>query len=224
MARFPHRGAFKIASRLERQCRVCKHAARIEIELLLAGGAGQKALASRFGMSKDSIHRHWSRHIDAKRKARLLVGPVQEQALRARIAEEASSVVDLLRATRAGLFESYDLALKISDLNAVAQLASKIHENLKIAGNISGELASSPLVQINNNQQNNIAMLESPDFVRFQARLIAVLRDYPEARNAVLAEFEKFDAPDALPLPQLTQQDKVIQTIEQAPADAQAAA
>jgi hypothetical protein len=174
---------------------------------MLAGGAGQKAVGAKYGMSKDSVHRHWSRHIDAKRKARLLVGPVQEHTLRARLAEEGTSVVDQLRITRAGLFESYDIALKVSDLNAVAQLASKIHENLRIAGNITGELASSPLVQINNNQQN--VMVESPDFVAFQARLVAVLREFPAARLAVLREFERLESPINSPVesvPQLIQE------------------
>ena len=164
---------------------------------MLAGGAGQKAVAKRYGISKDSVHRHWTRHIDAKRKARLLVGPVQEQALRARIAEESSSVIDQLRATRAGLYESYDIALKMGDLNSVALLAGKIHENLRITGNITGELASSPLVQINNSQNHMIMLMENAEFTAFQARLVAVLRAYPEARMAVLAEFERLDSPSS---------------------------
>jgi hypothetical protein len=164
------------------------------------------------------VHRHWSRHIDAKRKARLLVGPVQEQALRARIAEENSSVIDQLRVTRAGLYESYDVALKVHDLNSVALLAGKIHENLRITGNITGELANSPLVQINNSQNNVTMLMESAEFTAFQARLIGVLRAYPEARLAVLAEFERLDAPDGSSgTPQLTHQG---QTFENEPAKA----
>jgi hypothetical protein len=171
---------------------------------MLAGGAGQKAVAKKYGMSKDSVHRHWSRHIDAKRKARLLVGPVQEHTLRARLAEEGTSVIDQLRITRAGLFESYDIALKVSDLNAVAQLASKIHENLRICGNITGELASSPLVQINNNNQIGSVLVESPEFAQFQKRLIGVLRDHPAAREAVIREFSRIEHPAQSDVPQLT--------------------
>jgi hypothetical protein len=168
---------------------------------MLAGGAGQKAVATKYGTSKDSVHRHWSRHIDDKRRARLLVGPVQEHALRARIAEENSSVIDQLRVTRAGLFESYDIALKVGDRNAVALLAGKIHENLRIAGNLSGELARSPLVMINNTQNNNVEMMETPAFRAFQSRIIAALRNHPAARLDVIREFEKLEgAPaDALP-------------------------
>lgn len=172
---------------------------------MLAAGAGQKAVAHKFGVSKDSAHRHWRRHIDAKRRARLLVGPVAEHALLARIAEEGSSVIDQLRVTRAGLFESYDMALKAGNLNAVALLSGKIHENLRIAGNISGELAQSPLVSIINNQNNNTVMMESPAFAKFQARLIAVLRNHPAARDDVIAEFSKLEgAPIAAAVPQLT--------------------
>jgi len=161
---------------------------------LLAGGAGQKAVGRKFGVSKDSIHRHWHGHVSPERRTQLIMGPVPRQALAAQVAEENTCVLDNLRIVRSGLYKQYDAALEAGDRTTGALLAGKLHQNLQITARITGELASSPLVQINNNQQNVAMLMESPDFTAFQARLIAVLRDFPEARFAVLREFERLES------------------------------
>ena len=179
------------------RCIVCAHPDKVRIELLLAGGAGQKAVGRKFGIGKDPIWRHWTRHVDAQHRARLIMGPVQMHALAAQIAEENTSVLENLRIIRAGLFQQYDAALEAGDRTVGALLAGKLHQNLQITARITGELASSPLIQVNNTQNNNVAMLETPAFAAFQARLIGVLRLFPEARDAVIAEFERLEAPPA---------------------------
>lgn len=177
------------------RCAVCASAERLKIELALAsGGPSQTAVARKFNVPYYSVHRHWQGHVSDERKARLMVGPVQAHALAARISEENSNVLDNLRVIRAGLFEQYDGALQAADRNSTALLAGKLHENLRITAGITGELASSPLVTINNNQTNNVAMMESPAFTAFQARLIGVLRLFPDARDAVIREFERLES------------------------------
>ena len=180
---------------------MCAHPDKVRIELLLAGGAGQKAVGRKFGISKDSVWRHWQRHVDAQTRARLIMGPVQMHALSAQIAEENTSVLENLRIVRAGLFQQYDAALEAGDRTVGALLAGKLHQNLQITAKITGELASSPLIQVNNTQNNNTAMLDTPAFAAFQARLIGVLRLFPDARDAVIAEFEKLEAAPSAALP-----------------------
>jgi hypothetical protein len=187
---------------------------------MLAAGGGQKAIARKFGVSKDSVWRHWTRHVSPERRATLLMGPVQKHALAAQIAEENTSVLDNLRIVRAGLYRQYDNAIEAGDRTAGALLAGKLHQNLQITARITGELASSPLVQINN-QQNVSMMMESPEFSAFQAQLIAVLRDFPEARLAVIREFSKLEAlstedTSASAAPQLIQQGEVHEETEAA--------
>lgn len=185
-------------ARIARQCVVCRHVRRTELELELAGGASQAAVARKYGVSKDSAHRHWTRHIDDARKARLLVGPVQQAALAARISEENSSVIDNLRVVRAGLFESYDLALQAGDRNSTALLASKLHENLRITAGITGELASSPLIRqttINNN------LYTSPEYVRLRAGLLQLGRDHPQIRPDLIAMLKRLDSEPDGPAP-----------------------
>ena len=179
------------------RCGVCGHQECTRIELLLAGGAGQKSVADKFGLSKDSVHRHWHGHVTAERKAALLLGPVQVQALAAKVAEESESVIDHHRATRAGLYQFYRAALEAGDKTSGAMLAGRLTEVNNSIARITGELAQSPLVQRNT---VNVFM-QSREFAEFQGRLIAVLNQYPQAREAVIAEFEKLEAIEPIAAP-----------------------
>jgi hypothetical protein len=61
---------------------------------------------------------------------------------------------------------------------------------------LTGQWLQSPMIV--NNTQN--VFINDPGFAAFQAQLIAALRPFPEARNAVIACFEKLDAePSASP-------------------------
>lgn len=186
------------------RCAVCGHADRTRIELLLAGGAGQKSVGDKFGLSKDSIHRHWHSHVSEERRLNLVMGPVGRMELSARVAEENSSVLDHLKAVRAGIYQQYHAALEAGDRNSGALLAGKLHENLRITAKITGELISSPLVQINNQQTNVTALMGSREFAAFQAALIRTLGRFPEARDAVVVEFERLErqaSPQPAPIP-----------------------
>ena len=189
-------------------CTVCAHLERTRIELLLAGGAGQTAVAAKYGLSKHAVHRHWHGHVTAERKANLILGPVQRAELAARVCEETGSVLDHLKAIRAGLYQQYNAALEAGDRNSGALLAGKLHDNLRTVARITGELASGPLVQINNSQTNVTALLDSREFAAFQATLIRVLNRFPDARDAVVTEFEALErqaaaAPLPVPVPAL---------------------
>ena len=187
-------------------CTVCAHPERVRLEILLASGAGQSAVGRKYGLSADAVHRHWRNHVTAERKANLILGPVQRAELAARVCEETGSVLDHLKAIRAGLYQQYNAAIEAGDRNSGALLAGKLHENLRTVARITGELTSSPLVQINNSQTNVIALLDSREFATFQATLIRVLNRFPAARDAVVAEFEALEKQGAaapLPVPVL---------------------
>jgi hypothetical protein len=190
-------------SRPNGRCAICQHVERVSIELALAGGVSIKSIARKHRVPYHPLQRHWRGHVDAERKARLLVGPVQKAALAARVAEENSSVIDSLKIVRAGLYETYDAALKAGDRFAVGTLAGRLHENLRITASITGELASSPLVTIHNSQTNVALLRDSPAFASFAADLIRTLSRFPEARSAVIAEFERLEAAAPVQLPAL---------------------
>ena len=167
------------------KCPMCQHVERIRFELELAGGSSIKAVARKYKLPYHPLQRHW-KHVDTDRKVRLKLGPVQQQALVARISEENSSVIDSLKIIRAGLYEALDKAQTAGDLYAISLLAGKLHENLRITGNITGELASSPLVTTT----NNTLILESPFMADLRAMLVERLRPFPEAARAVIEGLE----------------------------------
>ena len=107
----------------------------------------------------------------------------------AQVSEEAESVIDHFRAVRAGLYRLYDAALEAGDRNGGALVAGRLLTCLDSMARLTGQLASSPLIQ--NNVQNNFYLL--PEFAAFEADLIRVLSRFPDARAAVLQEFERLE-------------------------------
>jgi hypothetical protein len=181
-------------------CQVCRHHERVRIELLIASGAGQRALARKYSLEFRAVSRHWRNHVSEERRAALLIGPVQRANLAARVCEESESLIDHYRTVRAGLYALYDAAIEASDTNGGAMVAGRLIACLDAMARITGQLSNSPLIQ--NNVQNNFYLL--PEFASFQADLVRALSRFPEARAAVLAEFERLEgAPSPAPLPAL---------------------
>ena len=175
------------------RCKVCSHPERTRIELLLASGAGQNATARKFNLKKDSVYRHWSGHVSDERKAALIVGPAALQSLSAKVGDEAESVLDLHKAVRAPLWAAYAAAAEVGDAVTLDRLSGRLTDSISATGRLTDELASSPLVQ-NNVQINLIA---NPEFERFRSNLLRVLSRFPDAARAVIAEFQRLDAPSA---------------------------
>ena len=171
-----------------RKCALCHHVERIRFELELAGGVSIRAIARKYSLPYHPLQRHWKSHVDDDRKARLLLGPVQRQALAARISEENSSVIDSLKVARSLLWESIDKAAAAADLHALSLLMGRLHENLRITGHITGELASSPLVS---NTTNFLAIESSPYMADLRTMLIERLRAFPDAAHAVIQGLEE---------------------------------
>jgi hypothetical protein len=81
-------------------CKICTHVDRTRIESLKASGAGIDSLAKKFGVSRDSVHRHWKNHVSADRKAGFLAGEATIAALKERAAAEGGKLVDYLSIMR----------------------------------------------------------------------------------------------------------------------------
>jgi|GEM_PF-5210436 len=168
-----------------RVCALCQHVRRIEIELALARGVGQKAVAKSHGISKYVVHRHWHEHVDAERRARLLIGPVQRAALAARVAEESTSVLDNIMVTRAALYERLEAAMKAGDDAAVYRHTGRLHENFRLTADITGEIQKSPLVS------NTTNIYAHPALARIEAFMLEALEDEPTARAKLLRAFQR---------------------------------
>jgi hypothetical protein len=172
------------------KCTVCAHLERTRIELLVLGGASQRSVGRKYGLSHHALCRHFANHISEERKANLILGPVQRMQLASRVAEESSSVLDHFKAIRAGLYSLFDIAVTAGDGSTGALVGGRLTEVNGAIGRLTGQLAQSPLMQIN---QTNV-FLQDPGFASFQADLIRVLSRFPDARDAVLAEFERVES------------------------------
>lgn len=176
------------------RCKICQHAERQRMEMLCAGGATMRSLSVKFGVNRENLRRHWVNHVDAERKLALTMGPVQRAHLESHLAEEAESVIDHYRAVRAGLYALYDAAVTAGDRTGGALVAGRLLTCLDSMAKITGQMLQSPLVV--NNTQN--VFMHDPGFAAFQSQLVRALRAHPEARAAVIKEFEKLEsAPEA---------------------------
>ena len=156
----------------------------------MAGGSSVRAVSSKFGIPYHSLRRHWQNdlHVSPERKRALIMGPVVVAGLAAKIADENVGVLQHLQSVRAGLYSLYDSAVASGDRGGGALLAGRLHENLGVVARLTGQLAQSPLVNINNN------FFISPEFAAVQTALLSVLSAHPAARDAVVREFRQLEA------------------------------
>ncbi len=185
-------------------CTVCAHPECTRIEVLLASGAAQNAIGRKFELSRYAIHRHWHAHVTPERKAQLVMGPVQRQTLAAQVAEESTSVLDHYRAIRAGLYTFFNAALEAGDRMTGIQAGAKLKDVNDSIARVTGELASSPLVQ-----QNSLTIvMQSPQVQAFLQELADTLAPFPDAARAVVGwlEAKEASAIEAAALPALEHQ------------------
>ena len=180
------------------RCAVCRSSERWRIELLKAGGASLDSLAAKFGVSRDSIDRHWHRHVSAELKAGYLAGPVQLQELASKAADTGSSVLDHLHAVRTVLMGVMATMTEAGDGRGAAYVAGRLTATLETIARVSGELGDLARSTVYNTTINNVAVLtENPAFIQVQASLLRALAPYPDARAAVVAALRGLDAEGA---------------------------
>jgi len=167
------------------RCTVCNHPARPQIDLAIATGLSKRAIAERFGVSRDAVWRHAQAHLTAEMRAALTTKLLQREGDTRRILlEEGAGVTEALKAIRGPLFGLFLAAVDTGDNKAAAALSGRLHENLALVAKLTGELVPHAGTSITN-------VLLSPDFQRLRAELIRVLARYPEAQAEIAAVFRQ---------------------------------
>ena len=172
-------------------CTVCRHDERWRIELLRAGGASLDSLAKKFDLSRDAIFRHWRKHVSDEIKASYLVGPAKLAELAEIAAEEGASVLDHFRVVRTMLLGQLCATTEAGDARAAAIVAGRLTAVLEQIGKITGEVAVIAQGTIN---VTNVAIFNSPQFAKLQAKMLRALAPHPEARAAVVAALRELDS------------------------------
>ncbi len=179
-----------------RRCAVCNHPERARIEALHAAGVSLDQLAAQFDAHRDSIWRHCKSHMSEQTKASYLLGPAAIAELSKQAAIEGRSVLDYLSIVRSVLTNALVNEAAAGKSYAVERVAGRLIDVLQAIGQQTGEvqrLAGS----VFNIQQNNISMVNSPEFVELQAGLLKVCQAHPEARQDIIALFQRLDAQHA---------------------------
>jgi hypothetical protein len=172
-------------------CQVCTHADRARIELLRVSGVSLDALAAQFGCHRDSIWRHFRRHVSDARKSELLAGPAKVDGLINRAADESRALLDYFKIARSVLFAQFLAAAEAGDRNGVANIASKLLDSLKEVGKLTGELRALSGITVNNTQVNFIG---SPEFGALSEGLLSLARRHPETKADIISLLREIDA------------------------------
>src|SRR5450759_3766257 len=151
--------ARRVAKRRPRPsaCQVCRHDERWRLELLRAGGAGLDALAEKFSVSRDSIHRHWTLHVSDAAKAGYLCGPAELATLAEKAALEGDSVLDYLRLCRTVLTGQLAAMTEAGDGRGAAYVAGQLTRTLEAIAKVTGEIGELARSTININ--GNVSIL-----------------------------------------------------------------
>ena len=167
------------------RCTICNHPARPQIDLAIATGVAERAVAERFGVSRDAVWRHGQTHLTAEMRAALATKLLQREGDTRRILlEEGAGVSEALKAIRGPLFGLFLAAVDTGDNRAATALSGRLHENLALVAKLTGELVPHAGTTITN-------ILLSPDFQRLRAELMRVLARYPEAQAEIAAVFRQ---------------------------------
>lgn len=170
----------------EKQCTVCRHRERAQIDLGLARGVSAYALGKRHRLSADALYRHAKRHLSAQLRAALLAGPSIEGVDLDRLRDtESQSLLANLVALRHRLFATLDTAEAAGDGNMLARIASQLHHNLELTGKLLGDLG------VGSTTINNVLLV--PAYVEMRVELVRALEAFPDAKAAVAAVLHRLE-------------------------------
>jgi hypothetical protein len=166
--------------------------------MLRVGGVPLRVLSAQFGITKDTVHRHFTNHVSPQRRVELTAGPAKVEQLANAAADESKSLLDYLGITRAVLFNQFLNAAEAGDRIGVANVAGKLLESLREYAKLTGELRQVAGITVTNNTLNIIG---SPEFDAVSKGLLNIARTHPAARADIVALLRGLDDAPSLPKP-----------------------
>jgi hypothetical protein len=172
------------------RCRICSHPNRARIELARISGASLDSIATSFGVHRDAVWRHTTKHVSDDQRA-MYLADVDLATLAARANAENMSLLDYLAITRSTLMVQMQAAAGVNDRSATAALAGKLNQTLQLIGTFTGELMKISPANITN---NSIVFMSSPLYAELERMLITTLSGHPDALAKVVDGLRNLEA------------------------------
>lgn len=180
---------------MSKRCSICRHPALAEIEAAIAQGESLRRIGERFGVSKTTLIRHREHaHIEVDRRT---------DSTRTTYPPGGAALLDELK--HAKLEDVADLKRYLEALNSVilevlreSFLAGRAGTALHAARELrqSLELLAELLNALNRSHSSTVqvALVESPEWIKVRGAIAQALQPYPEARRALAAALEALRA------------------------------
>lgn len=157
---------------MPRRCTVCDHEQREAIDAAIVGGGSSREIGALFRVSRHAVERHAQNHLP-----RTLV---QAQAVAEVVAGD--TLLDKITTLEGEARQLKDRAERAGDVRTALVAVRELCRIVELQARLVGELKD---------QQVNI--LIHPHWIAVRAEMVAALRPYPEAQQAVSAALLRLD-------------------------------
>ncbi|MFT4225000.1 hypothetical protein [Micropruina sp.] len=149
-------------------CKVCTHPERKSIDAALMMGMPRRQVAASFGVHRDSMRRHYDRHLKA----------IAAELTAERERAGATSALDRLEELYGRTKRILDLAEEEGKASLSLAAVRELRGIVEVLARVTGELDEKPTVTVN--------LAASPEWQQVQTLILAALAPYAEARQAVV--------------------------------------
>ncbi len=156
---------------MPRECSICVHPARENIDSALVRRTPYRDISIRYNVSKDALSRHLNGHL----------ADYVQQALSEYGAGKGIKVLDRLTRTLGRLDKFLDSAEKTKDAREFVMVAAEVRKELELVAKLQGELA----------QEGTVNVFMHPEWLRIEATLVGTLERFPEAKEAVVSALKE---------------------------------
>jgi hypothetical protein len=158
---------------MPKQCPVCVHSERQEIEKALLGSETLHQIAQRFSLSYWAVYRHRQKHLPKQlKKAQDVQEMIQADSLLRQMLYLQSRALTILRTAEAS-----------GELKTALGAIREARGNLELLAKLGGELA----------QEGTINILVMPAWVSLRTVILRALESYPEARLKIAQALSEVD-------------------------------
>jgi len=130
---------------MPRQCTICTHPDRKQIEQALVSGRSLRNVAEQYGCSATALHRHKQGHLPSSlTQAKQAQEIARADSVLEEIRAEIRRIRKLYRKAEAILDQAQDQPIALKSVRELSRLHKEMRDTLELLARISGELEQRP--------------------------------------------------------------------------------